>query len=110
MKIFLTLLMSTIVSMFWSFFGIAQDGYHEESYNVLFVKKASTFKIFFVNSTLAESDIPPLQDWSKERLDKLKEYCHYRFGINDFSFQSLGYCSNLPHRSNNWLIEWYVGK
>ena len=109
MKIVWLLLVLISITLFWSFLGIAQDGFYEESYNVFFVKKTPTFQIFFVNLTLTEANIPPLQDWPKERLDKLKEYCHYRFGINDFSFRSLDYCANLPHRSNNWIAEWYVG-
>lgn len=93
----------------WLFVGVAKDAYSEESYNVLFLKKEPTFKVFFVNSTLTESDVPALNLWSQDRLSELISYCRYRFGLRDYSFLALEKCAQMPYLTNHWWLDWYVG-
>lgn len=106
-KIFLTIFFIFIT--LWLYVGVAKDNFAEESYNVFFIKKYPTLKVIFINSTLTEADVPPLNKWKKENLNELKEYCHYRFGITDFTEPSLLECAERPHRPKNWFTEWYVG-
>ena len=93
----------------WLYIGIAKDNFYEESYNVFFIKKYPSLQIFFINSTLTEADTPSLNEWEINDISELKDYCHYRFGINDYTKNSLSECAKRPHRSKSWLTEWHVG-
>ncbi|MDY7576828.1 hypothetical protein RGU70_00610 [Herbaspirillum sp. RTI4] len=97
----------------WLYIGVAQDAFYEESHNVFFIKKYPTLKINFLNPTLTESDVPPIQDWNEKNkkwdLNTKKElidYCKYRFGIVDISPQSLGSCSQRPYLSDYVFLNW----
>lgn len=109
-RVLVLVLMLAVFIAIWLYVGIAKDAFFEESYDVLFIKKQPTLKLVFVNSYLTDSDIPSISEWPIDKLDELKSYCKYRFGIADQSAQSLDRCANLPFRTHNIFLDWYVGR
>jgi hypothetical protein len=90
----------------WLYLGISQDLFYEESHNVIFIKKYPTFKLFFLNPALTESDVLPIATWDTSKRNSLIEYCKYRFDITNTSPESLNLCSKLPYLSSHKFLNW----
>ena len=63
-----------------------------DRHSVYFLKRFLTFRREFVNPYASESDHLAVQDMPQFERSYLQDYCKYRFGVTDFSTESLEKC------------------
>jgi len=92
-KTSIVIIMAFLFYSLWNFFvGYYESYIDHDAHIVYFIKKFPTFRREFFNPFANEGDPLPVNEMRPERRKDLEDYCKYRFGVTDFSVESLEKC------------------